>query len=161
MVSTTQRSRIGMVDAALDAYVAHFRTARHIDPTGFKSATLVALAGCTSGQMSGALQYYRRRQGTTGATRYVIAAQEYGVAARWRILAKPGDDPAVVAAARLSQARWACEDMAARFVSDRVNEISPALAGKPDQAKTERAMQWMADNLKSAVDVVDMILASP
>lgn len=122
--SATER----MVDDAIDSYLKQMRR-RGIEPDGVKSATLAASAGVTREVMSHALQRYRVMQGRK-ATRYVLAANHYGRAGRWTLLAKPGVDDVVLQRARANALAWAQADMARRWLSDVVNELMPGLRNR-------------------------------
>jgi hypothetical protein len=124
-----RETNIDTVERALDKYVA-LMARRGTDPQGFRVSTLAKLIGETRGRMSVRLQQYRGSQARSNgqSTRYVLGAYSYGPDARWRILAKPGDDPAVVRKARRQQAKHIFKDAHSRIVSDLVHELYPGLS---------------------------------
>lgn len=124
-----RETNIDVVERALDAYVAAMGQ-RGTNPQGFRASTLAKLIGEATGRMSTRLQQYRyaqsRQQGQR--TRFVLGAYSYGPDARWRILAKPGDDPAVIRRARREQAKHIFQDAHDRIVRDLVYELYPGLS---------------------------------
>lgn len=136
-----QMSNVEIVDDAIDRYVVIMRT-KHggLDPTGFQCDTLAHIAGTTREDMGHLLQQHRQAAGT----RYVVACQGYGRAARWMILAKPGSDPKLVRQARRDQSVWIASDMAARFDRDIRTEIDPALRGTAADDIIKDAVDEMA-----------------
>lgn len=145
------------VDQALDRYVTE-RRGRGIEPNGVRRKTLAYLAGISDQKMSQLLQQYRVAQSKDDGTRYVVAAQDYGREARWRILAKPGSDPKVVQEARQEQAKWITADAVRRFTTDRITEVEPALRDKETDERVKHAMAFMAEQLDSTVRFVKKIL---
>jgi hypothetical protein len=127
---------ISAVDLALDKYIQQSR-ARGIDPTGVFLGTLSAFARVTNSWMSQALQDYRKAQ-SAGPTRYVIACEGYGISARWRILAKPGNDPSVIREARRIHGLYIVRDAVQRYVRDRVTELQSSLT----QSQQDREIEF-------------------
>jgi hypothetical protein len=124
-----RETNIDTVERALDVYVASMAK-RGTNPQGFRAGTLAKIIKEPRGRTSVRLQQYRGAQArTTGQqTRYVLGAYSYGPEARWRILAKPGDDPAVIRKARRQQAVHIFKDAHARMVSDLFHELYPGLS---------------------------------
>lgn len=123
-----RKTNIEVVEDGLDAYVTAIqKSGRNIQ--GFRAGTLAKFIGEPRSSVSVRLQQYRGAQGRQGSnTRYVIGAYGYGPDARWRILAKPGDDPAVIRRARKAQAKHIFRDAHDRLVSDLINELYPGLS---------------------------------
>ncbi len=150
---------VDIIDGALDRYVGLMEREYGHAPYGFRCRTLAHLAGIKPQQMSTWLGMYRERQGHQ-ATRYVIACSRYGRAAEWAILAKPGDDPAVVQEARRSAAIWVAQDTAARMVKDLVHEIRPGLRDTDQDRLIAAAGQFMQRDVTNLVDFVGTMLTA-
>lgn len=122
-----------LVDAALDRYIAlrlayqEQKGLARLLPFEFSARALAAVATIDTPAMSYALQDYRIAQARHGATRYVIGCHTYGERARWRILARPDDDPRAIADARRAQLVHVANDSARRFARDVRREIVPGL----------------------------------
>lgn len=163
MTGRSNSAHVRCVEKALDAYLTKLKArgqqGYRQNPGGIRAATLAKLAGVTRSQMSTMLMSYRWIQRRDGATRYVVGAQGYGQAARWRILAKPGSDPKAIREARLEQAMWIAQDGMARIVRDTLHEAFPALAGTAVDDIIEDEMSAMIDHLRVTVKTVDRRLA--
>jgi len=143
----------GLVDQALDAYVASMGT-RGIDPQGVRVGTLAALVGVSNPRMSALLQDYRVRQ-NGGGTKYVVGCEGYGNPdtstnpPRWKILSRPNSDPVVVQRARRDHAIYLARDMQTRLVRDFICEVYPALQG----AQRDRVVQTVSGSLLAHLDI--------
>jgi hypothetical protein len=146
-----RKTNIDVVESALDKYVAA-RARRGMNPQGFRAGTLAKIIGEDRGRTSTRLQQYRGAQARPNGqqTRYVLGAYQYGPEARWRILAKPGDDPAHVRRARKQQAVHIFTDAHARMVSDLVHELYPGLS----DSQTDRAIQDLTEFARKQAEVV-------
>lgn len=152
-------SHVTAVDAALDKYVATMQKRRGIDPSGFKVETIARIARIASNTMSFWLQEYRYAQGNGRPTKYVIACQGYGRAARWRILAKPSSDLKTLQDARRIQAIWAIQDINARYRNDMVNEVLPALRGTGYDQSIAQVIPLVEHQLDGIKKHVERVLA--
>jgi hypothetical protein len=145
-----RETNIQTVERALDKYVA-IMAKRGTDPQGFRAGTLAKLIDEPRSSMSVRLQQYRGSQGREGSrTRYVIGAYSYGPDARWRILAKPGDDPAVIRRARRDQAKHIFKDAHDRIVSDLIHELYPGLS----DSRTDRQIADLMDFARAQSEVL-------
>lgn len=158
-MTASQSIDVQTVELALDKYV-RARRGRGIDPSGFRARTIAKIAGVDTSDMSSMLQRYRWTQRRPGATQYVVACQGYGSKARWRILAKPGSDPAVVREARREQALWVARDGLERIVRDTLTEVFPGLRGTVVDNLVEREVDTMVGHMKVSVRSVERALAA-
>lgn len=144
------------VDNGLDIYIRNMAR-RGIDPGGFRTHTLAQLAGVSRPYMSTALQQYRMTQGN-GNTRYVIACEQYGPLARWRILAKPGSDPVVVQEARRQHGLWIARDAFRRYVTDRVHELQPALTNSQQDQLIDNCTILVENQFSATVTFIESVI---
>lgn len=146
-----------VVNGALDRYVAKMRK-RGLDPEGVRVGTLARFAGVSNMTMGQYLQSYRGLQGRR-ATRYVVAAENYGTRARWSILGKPGDDPKTVRDNRLRHATWYVGDASARAMSDAIHEVLPALHDDSADHKIAKTATFVREQFGAVVRYVEAMLS--
>lgn len=145
-----RETNIQTIERALDKYVAAMAK-RGTNPQGFRAGTLAKMIDEPRASVSVRLQQYRGAQGREGSkTRYVIGAYSYGPDARWRILAKPGDDPAVIRRARRDQAKHIFQDAHSRIVSDLITELYPGLS----DTRTDRQIADLMDFARRQSEVL-------
>lgn len=147
---------IQTVDLGLDRYIRSMQ-GRGIDPVGFRTNTLSQLAGVSRSYMSTALQQYRLTQGRV-PTRYVIACEQYGPLARWRILAKPGSDPLVVREARRQHGLWIARDAFRRYVTDRVHELQPSLTNSQQDQLIDNCTILVENQFSATVTFIESVI---
>lgn len=141
-------ANLALVEQALDRYLAR----RKSDPDGLTAARLARLVGVRRGQMSEALQEYRRAQAKgTYALRYTIGCEGYGTAALWFIMSWPGADTPGLEARRMEHAVYIAQDTMDRLVRDYARETEPALQGTVLDQVVEIAADGLVQHVRVAV----------
>lgn len=142
---------IELVDQALGKYVKRMRQ-RGVDPSGVRAETLATSVRADRTYMSTALQVYRHRQRTKGDTRYVIGAEGYGRAARWRIQSKPDSDPKSVQKNRKDHAKYVARDNVTKLIRDYACETHPALRDTDVDKVIRIAVDGLVAQAEAAID---------
>lgn len=158
-MSGYDKQAVATVERGLDRLVT-LSTKRGVDVRAFNREIVARLAGVAPDDMSNLLQLYRSAQPIGGVTKYVIAAEGYGRAARWKILAKPGSDPKSVQQARLDHAAYLAKDSIERTVRDYVTEVEPALTSKQRDQVIAAAQASLLGHLRVDVDTAINMLVN-
>jgi len=146
-----------LVDDACDQYVAAM-AGRGFNPTGVRAETLAHYAGVTTGYMSTCLQVHRTAQKVAGMTKYVLVCEEYGPRARWRIMSKPGTDPATIQQSRRQHARYVVEDNVRKLMRDQMLEVYPGLHNTQIDTLIDSASHFAANQFENTLQFVGSIL---
>ena len=149
------------IDAALDDFFAYQRTSRKKVVT--RRLTRETVQRCIFRaigiwfelpDVSMFLQQYRLAQGRV-VTRYHLAARGYGRAAHWYVLSGPSLPVLTSEGMIMAHAEWIVRDLAARAVSDFLNELIPAAAQhpviKPRAVATRKKVERALNDLMSDV----------
>lgn len=126
-------------------------------PFMFTRAELARELGVSLRRAGNLLQSHRLAQGR-GRTRFIVAAEGYGCAARWHVLGEPRTDRVTVAEMRKRHALYIARDSMLRYWRDRLNELMPSLGKHESDALVTKVSDYYAHQFEGAFTFLESML---